>query len=192
PGVRATTLQEFVDHVRGAPGRITYGSAGIGSLAHLAMALLSKRAGLDMIHVPYRGGVAVMPDLMAGRLDSYFGNRTDAVPQIEAGTVRPLAVSGEARSAQFPLVPAVAESGYPGFRVITWNGLMAPRGTPPPIIDRLAGEVQNALKEPGLLQALANFGVDPIGDTPQEFAATVAAEIPLWAEAVRIAGARAQ
>lgn len=192
PSVPAKTLKEFVDYVRAQPGKITYASAGIGSLAHLSMALLSKRAGLDMIHVPYKGGATVMPDVIAGRVASYFGNRTDAVPQVQAGTVRPLAVSGENRSAQFPNVPTVAESGYPGFRVVTWNGLMAPAGTPKPIIDKLAGEVQRAVKDPAFLQSLANFAADPIGDTPHEFASTVAADISLWAEAVAISGAKQQ
>jgi tripartite-type tricarboxylate transporter receptor subunit TctC len=192
PSFQARTLSEFVDHVRAHPGKLAYGSAGAGSVSHLAMALLLKRAGLDMIHVPYRGGSQVVPDLVAGHVTSYFGNRTDAVPQARAGTVRLLAVADDRRSDQFPDVPTVIESGYPGFRAITWNGLMVPAATPKPIIDQLAREVQRIVKEPAFLEKAANFGLDLIGDTPQEFAATIAADVPLWAEAVAVAGARRQ
>ena len=188
--VPAKTLKEFVDYVRAQPGRITYASAGIGSIAHLSMALFLKRAGIDMIHVPYKGGAPAITDLVGGHVAAYFGTRTDAVQQLDAAAIRLLAVSDEKRSIQFPDVPTVAESGYPGFRTITWNGLMAPAGTPKAIIDKLAGEVRRAVKDHAFVQSLANIGVDPIGDSPTEFAATIAADLPLWAEAVHIAGVK--
>jgi tripartite-type tricarboxylate transporter receptor subunit TctC len=190
--VPAKTLKEFVNYVRTRPGQLAYASAGIGSLTHLSMALFLKRAGIDMIHVPYKGGPPALTDLVGGQVTSYFGTRTDAVQQFETGTIRLLAVSGEKRSAQFPDVPTVAESGYPGFRTVTWNGLMAPAGTPQAIVDKLAGAVQRIVKDHAFVQSLANIGGDPIGDSPQEFAATIAADVPLWAEAVRIAGVKRQ
>jgi tripartite-type tricarboxylate transporter receptor subunit TctC len=192
PGMPVQTLKEFIEYVRARPGKIAYGSAGVGSLAHLSMALLLKRAGIEMVHVPYKGGAQMMTDLVGGHVTAYFGNRSDAVPQYKAGAVRLLAVSDEKRSAQFPEVPTVAESGYPGFRTITWNGLMAPTGTPRPIVERLAAEMQRAANDPAFTRSLDNFGVDPIGDNPEKFAATIAADIPLWAEAVAISGARQQ
>jgi tripartite-type tricarboxylate transporter receptor subunit TctC len=192
PQSPARTLAEFVDHVRARPGQITYASAGVGSLSHLSMALFLQRAGIDMIHVPYKGGAPAITDLVGGHVAAYFGTRTDAVQQFVAGTIRLLAVSGESRSAQFPDVPTIAESGYPGFRTVTWNGLMAPARTPKPIIDKLADEVQRAIGDHAFARSLANIGVDPIGDSPEEFAATIAADIPVWAEAVRIAGVGAR
>src|SRR6266700_2148417 len=192
PRFPAKTLKEFVDHVGTQPGQIAYASAGTGSLAHLSMALFLKRAGIDMIHVPYKGGAPALADLLGGQVSAYFGTRTDAVQQFEAGTIRLLAVSDQKRSAQFPDVPTIAESGYPGFHTVTWNGLMAPARTPKAIIDQLAREVQRATKDPTFVQSLANLGVDPIGDRSEEFAATIAADIPLWAEAVRIAGIKSQ
>lgn len=190
--VPAKTLKEFVDYVRTRPNQLTYASAGVGSLTHLSMALFLKRAGIEMIYVPYKGGVPALTDLVGGQVTSYFGTRADALQQFEAGTVRLLAVSDEKRSAQFLDVPTVAESGYPGFRTVTWNGLMAPAGTPQAIIDRLAGAIQHIAKDHAFIQSLTNIGSDPIGDRPQEFAATIAADVLLWTEAVRIAGVKRQ
>jgi tripartite-type tricarboxylate transporter receptor subunit TctC len=190
--VPAGTVSEFVEFVRARPGRITYASAGVGSLAHLSMALFLKRAGIDMIHVPYKGGAPAVADLVAGHVDAYFGNRTDAVQQLPSGRIRLIAVSDDKRSAQFPDVPTVAESGYPGFRTITWNGLMGPAGLPEALVDKLAAEVQRAVRSEAIVRSFSTFGVDPIGDTPPEFAATIAADVPLWADAVRIAGAKSR
>jgi tripartite-type tricarboxylate transporter receptor subunit TctC len=192
PSFPATSLKEFVEHVRANPGKLAYGSAGAGSVSHLAMALLLKRADISMIHVPYRGGSQVIPDLVAGHVTAYFGNRTDAVPQAKAGTVRLLAVADDRRSSQFAEVPTVIESGYPGFRAITWNGMMVPASTPKPIVEQLAREVQRIVKEPAFAGKAADFGLDLIGDGPDEFASTIAADVPLWAEAVAVAGARRQ
>jgi tripartite-type tricarboxylate transporter receptor subunit TctC len=182
------TVAEFVAYVRQRPGQLSYGSAGPGSTVHLTMALFLERAGLSMVHVPYKGGAQVLPDLMAGRIAAYFGTRTDAMQQGQSEKVRLLAVSDDSRSPQFPEVPTVAESGYPGFRTRTWNGLMAPAGTPQPIIDRLAEEVRRAVADPAFIDKLAKIGVDPVGGDPKSFAATIAADMPLWANAVRVAG----
>ena len=192
PSVPVRTLQEFVDYVRAQPGKLAHGSGGTGTLSHLSMALFAKRAGLDMVHVPYKGGGPAMADLIAGHITIYFGNLSEIIPQARSGALRALAVSGEKRAPQLPDVPTVAESGYPGFRTITWNGLMAPTGTPKEIIDKLAAEVALAVKQPNVIERLASYGVEPLGDTPEQFAATIAADIPLWAEAVKISGAAMQ
>jgi len=186
--VPAKTLREFVDYVRARPGQTADASAGVGTITHLSMALFLKRAGLDMIHVPYKGGPPAVTDLLAGHVAAYFGTRTDAVQQSQTGMIRALAVSDDRRSAQFPDAPTIAESGYPGFRTITWNGLVAPAGTPEAIVDKLAGEVQRAIKNEAFIRMLTSLGVDPIGDSPREFAATIAMGVPVWSEAVRIAG----
>jgi tripartite-type tricarboxylate transporter receptor subunit TctC len=192
PSVPATTLEEFVVYVRTQSGKTTYSSAGVGSLDHLSMALFLKRAGIAMTHVPYKGGPQAITDLLAGHVTSYFGNRVVAVAQAKSGKVRLLAVSGNGRSVQFPAVPTVAESGYPGFQTVAWNGLMAPAGTPKAVVDRLASQVQTAMKDQKFTQSLINMGVDPIGDTSHDFAATIAADIARWAEAVNVAGIKDQ
>jgi tripartite-type tricarboxylate transporter receptor subunit TctC len=190
--IPASNLKEFVDYVRVHPGQITYASSGIGSLAHLSMAIFLKRAGIDMIHVPYRGGAPAVSDLAGGHVAAYFGTRTDAVQQVQTGAIRLLAVSDDKRSTQIPDVPTVIESGYPGFRIVAWNGLMAPALTAEAIIGRLATEVRRATKSEAFVQNLANIGADSIGDSPHEFAADIAVDVPLWAEAVRISGAKLQ
>lgn len=188
--VPVKTLQEFVDYVRARQGQLSYGSAGIGSLNHLSMALFLKRADLEMIHVVYKGNAPALLDVVAGHIPVMFSNLSDALPQANGGGVRMLAVSGAKRSALTPQVPTVAELGYPKFNVLTWNGLMAPAGTPPDIIARIATEIANAVKDPNFAGKLVEFGFDPLGDTPEEYKATLAGDIKLWTEAVDIAGVK--
>jgi tripartite-type tricarboxylate transporter receptor subunit TctC len=186
------TLKDFVDYVRSSKVPPVYGSAGVGSLNHLSMALFLKRAGIEMTHVPYKGNAPALSDVVAGHIPAMFSNLSDALSQVAGGNVRMLAISSEKRSALAPDVPTVAESGYPNFNVLTWNGLMAPAGTPPEIIDKMAKELAAAVKDPKFAAQLVNYGVDPLGDTPAEYAATLARDMPLWAEAVEIAGVKQQ
>src|SRR5262249_27368074 len=146
----AKTLKEFVDYVKARPGQIPFGSAGTGSLTHLSAALFLARAGLQMNHVSYKGGGPAMADLVGGQIPMYFANIPEAAPHADSGEVRLLAVSSLQRWAALPNVPTVAESGYPGFQTVTWNGLLAPAQTPPAIIARLAEECIKALKDPEL------------------------------------------
>ncbi|MDC7787439.1 tripartite tricarboxylate transporter substrate binding protein [Rhodoplanes sp. TEM] len=184
PGFPAKTLPELVAHVKANPGKLVYASGGNGSISHLTMAMFVRRAGLEMMHTPYRGGAPAVADVIAGHVPMYFGNLSEALPH--AGrALRPLAVSGATRAAKLPNVPTVAEQGYPGFKTDTWNGLLAPAGTPKEIVDLLAREVRLALKETKTLEQLDGFGVDPIGSTPEEFKATIAADLVLWREAVK-------
>jgi len=185
------TLTEFVAYVGARPGRLSYASGGVGSLSHLSMVLLLRRAGLRMTHVPYKGGGPATADLIAGHVPAFFANVSEALPQVRAGTLRALAISSETRSAQLPDVPTVSESGFPGFRTVTWNGLLAPAGTSRDIVATLAEAAERGLATPALRERLVAFGIDPLGDGPEKFAATIAADIPLWAEAVRLAGAAA-
>ena len=186
--VAAKTMAEFIAHVRTAKDNLSYGSGGVGSLGHLSMALLLNRAGLKMDHVPYQGGGPAMNDLVAGQLPFYFANLSEVLPHAQTGSLRIIAVSSEQRVPQLPDVPTVAESGYAGFKTVTWNGLLAPAGTARDIIDVLAAKVATALRGDEVRKAFDGFGVTPVGDTPEAFGATIAADIPLWAEAVKLAG----
>jgi tripartite-type tricarboxylate transporter receptor subunit TctC len=190
--VPVKSVPEFIDYVRKAPQPLSYASAGIGSLNHLSMALFLKLAGIDMIHVPYKGNAPAMSDVVAGHVPAIFTNLSDALPQAAAGSIRLIGVSGETRAPQIPDVPTVAEQGFPTFKTRTWNALMAPAKTDPAIISRVATEVATAAKDPGFAERLNHLGVDPLGNTPAEFAALIAADIPFWAEAVRIAGVKEQ
>ena len=190
--VPVKSVPEFIDYVRKAPQPLSYASAGIGSLNHLSMALFLKLAGIDMIHVPYKGNAPAMSDVVAGHVPAIFTNLSDALPQAAAGSIRLIGVSGETRAPQIPDVPTVAEQGFPTFKTRTWNALMAPAKTDPAIIARVAREVAAAAKDPGFAERLNHLGVDPLGNSPTEFAALIAADIPFWAEAVRIAGVKEQ
>lgn len=182
------TLADFVDYVKARQGKLSYGSAGIGSLNHLSMALFLKRAGLDMTHVPYKGNAPALSDVVAGHIPAMFSNLSDALPQAQGGTVRMLAVSSKARSPQAPQVPTVAESGYAGFNVLTWNGLMGPAGLPQAIVDKIAKEMSGAVKNPTFAQRLDKFGVEPLGNTPAEYKTMLAEDMDNWAKALKLAG----
>ena len=188
PGFPPKNVTEFVDYVRGQPQKLSYAASTLGSLAHLSMALFLKRAGLDMIPVTYKGGAAPVTDVIAGHVPTYFPPISDVLPHRGTGALRLLAVSSEQRAPQIPDVPTLNESGFPGFKTQTWNGLLAPAGTPKDVIDRIAREIMRAAKDPKFVERLASFGVDPLGNSPEQFAAMIAADIPFWAEAVRIAG----
>lgn len=186
------TLAEFVAYVKARQGKLSYGSAGIGSLNHLSMALFLKRADLEMTHVPYKGNAPALSDVVAGHVPAMFSNLSDALPQAQGGNVRMLAVSSKERSPQAPQVPTVAESGYAGFDVLTWNGLMGPAGLPQPIVDKIAKEMAAAVKNPAFAQRLDKFGVDPLGNTPEAFSKMIAADVATWTTALQAAGIKQQ
>ncbi|MFL5066165.1 MAG: Bug family tripartite tricarboxylate transporter substrate binding protein [Xanthobacteraceae bacterium] len=188
PSVPATNVRELVDYARSRSDKLTYVSAGPGSMVNLSMAMFLHRAGIDMIPVSYKGGAAPLTDVIAGHVSSFFPNLSVVLPQAKTGAIRLLAVSSEQRSAQLPEVPTFIESGFPGFHVLTWNGLMAPAGTPKPIIDRLAKEVGKAVKDPAIAERLVHNGIDPLGNSPEEFAAMIARDMAMWADAIKAAG----
>jgi tripartite-type tricarboxylate transporter receptor subunit TctC len=189
PSLAADNLAEFVELARRQPNKIAYAHGGFGTIVHLAMALFLKRAGIEMIPVTYKGGAApALTDVMAGHVPLYLAPLAGVVPHATSGAFRLLAVSSEMRVPQIPDVPTFIESGYPDFKILTWNGLMAPAGTPKAIIDRIAKDVARAVKDPKIAARLASNGVDPLGNSPEEFAAMIAADIAFWAEAVKIAG----
>lgn len=180
-------VKELVAYVKAQPNTVAYASGGTGSLSHLSMVLFLQRAGLKMDHVPYRGGGPAIADLLAGHVPMYFGNLSEALPHAGGSAIRVLAISDDNRSKLLPSVPTVSEALYPGFKTVTWNGLFATAGTPPDIINTIASEVKAALRDPGILKKLESYGVDPVGDRPEEFAKTIGEDIKLWAEAVKLA-----
>ena len=190
--VPVRTVPEFIAYVRGHPKGFTYAGGGIGSISHLSMVLFLNRAGLNGINVSYNGTPPALIDIVAGRLPAMFALFGDALSQAENGAIRLLAISSEQRSAQAPHVPTIAESGFPGFKTMSWWGLMAPAGTPKSIVTRIAAEVSNATKDPTIVERLTAFGVDPVGNSPAEFSAMVRADTELWAEAVKLAGLQAK
>jgi tripartite-type tricarboxylate transporter receptor subunit TctC len=192
PKLPAKTLKELVDYVRAQPSKFPYASGGTGSLSHLSMVLLLKQANLDMTHVPYKGGGPAVADVIAGHVQIYFANLSEALPQAKAGLVRVIAVSSEQRIAQLPDVPTVAESGYPNFGTLTWNGLLAPAGTPADVVNKVAAEIGAAVKDPVMKERLVAYGVDAVGDTPAHFAATIKTDIAMWSEAIKLAGVTLQ
>ena len=187
-GIPVRSLAELAAYARRQPDKLAYAAPVFGGLSHLSMLLFLKRAGLEMTPVSYKGGAAPLADVVAGHVPIYFATLSEAVSQARGGAIRLLAVSSENRVPQIPDVPTFAESGFPGFKVLTWNGLMAPAAVPKETIDRIAKEVSRAVKDAKFAERLAAFGIDPLGNTPVEFAAMIAADIAMWGEAIKIAG----
>jgi tripartite-type tricarboxylate transporter receptor subunit TctC len=190
--IPARTLAEFVDYARGQAGKLSYVAPIFGGLSHLTTVLFLKRAGLEMTPVSYKGGAAPLADVIAGHVPIYFATLSEAMSQAKSGAVRLLAVSSEKRVPQIADVPTFGESGFPGFKALTWNGLMAPSAAPKDTVDRIAKEVSRATRDAAFRERLAAFGVDPLGNTPEAFATMIAADIALWGEAVKIAGIQAK
>ena len=186
------SLAEFIAHVKAQTQKLAYAEGTAGSVTHLAMALFLKRARLEMTNVSYRGNAPAMTDVVAGHLPTMFSNISDALPHAASGTIRLLAVSSDKRAPQIPNVPTVAESGFPGFNVLTWNGLVAPAKTPKEIVDKIAGEIGRAVKNPQFLKRLEGYGADPLGNSPAEFAAMIKTDTALWADAVKASGVKLQ
>jgi tripartite-type tricarboxylate transporter receptor subunit TctC len=186
--VQAQTLADFVAAAKKQPGSLTYASNGKGGLQHLAMELFSRQAGMKALHVPYKGAGPALSDVMGGQVDSLFISLQGAGGNIAAGTLRPLAVAAPGRLSAAPAIPTFAESGYPDTVVNQWYGLMAPKGTPAAIVDRLNREVRSALQAPDISEKLKSVGTEPAGNTPEEFAAFLGTEIKRWADVAKAVG----
>lgn len=181
------TLKELVDYAKANPGKLNYASYGAGGTAHLAAELLRREAGIDWVHVPYKGGAPAITDLLAGQVSAYFANPVSGLTYVKAGRLRALATTGPQRMAALPEVPTFKESGYPSFKVLEWNGFFAPAGTPPPVVERLADAVRDATRAPDVQQRLASLGIDPVGSTPKEFANFLQGQIARWGALVKAA-----
>jgi tripartite-type tricarboxylate transporter receptor subunit TctC len=193
PTVPANDVREFVAYVKAQREKPPYGGGGgPGSVSNLLMALFLKRAGIEMTSVSYRGTAQALTDVIAGHIPAMFVPLPEAKPQADGGRIRMLAVSDDKRARGAPDVPTIAESGYPGYRGISWNGLMAPAGTSREIVDRLASEFARAAKDPKFVAGLDAYGVEPLGMGPAEFTAFLKDDMAFWAEAVKIAGVTLQ
>jgi len=182
------TLKDLVDAAKKNPGKVNMASAGNGTIGHIGGELFQRRAGIKMTHVPYKGAGPAVADIIGGSVDTIFGNTQSVGGLVAGGRLRPLAVTSPKRIAAFPDVPTVAESGYPGFEAATWSGLVAPAGTPKPIIDRLNAAANKALATTEMKARLAEEGSTPLGGTPQQFADYIKSENAKWGAAVRDAG----
>jgi len=189
--VPAKSLAELVALARAQPGALTYAHAGAGTSQHLAAELFKFMAGVDIRPVAYRGTTALLPDLLAGRVTLSFANVVNVVPLAREGKLRAFAVTSATRSAVAPELPTMAESGYPGFEAVPWFGLMAPAGTPAAIVERLHRDTLNVLAQPEVRKKMNDLGLDIIGGTPAEFAATIQRETPRWAKVIKQAGIKA-
>jgi tripartite-type tricarboxylate transporter receptor subunit TctC len=186
--VPVKSVAEYIAWVKAQPEKLAYAQSGAGSIIHLAMEMFLARAGLKMTPVGYKGNALAMTDVVAGHVPTMFSLLGDALEQAKGGTIRMLAVTSLQRSPQAPDIPTVSESGFPGFNAIVWNGPLAPAGTPKAIVDRLSAEIARAVRDPQIAAHLTDLGVEPLGNRPEELATMIAAEIPMWTEAVSIAG----
>jgi tripartite-type tricarboxylate transporter receptor subunit TctC len=182
------SFPEMMALAKRQPGALTYASGGIGSSPHMAGALLNSVGGVDIRHIPYKGVVSAMPDLLAGRVTMMFSPVSVVLPTVREGKLRALAVTSLRRSSALPDLPTVDESGLPSFDVTVWYGLLAPAGTPDAIVRKLHGESVKALAHPDLRARLNDLGMDVIGNSPDDFARTIALEIPKWAKVIKESG----
>ena len=187
PSVPAKSVQEFIALVKAQPGRLNYGSSGAGGSLHLAMELFKYRTGIDIVHVPYKGGPLAVVDLMSGQLTAMFFNTPAALPMVRNGKLRAIGVSTAKRSPFLPDIPSIAESGVAGFDTSVWYGLLAPAGTPKGIVAKTYRDVLAALRDAEVRKLLFNAGAEPVGNTPQEFARLVHDETASWAKVIKAA-----
>ena len=187
PSFPVKNVRELIALCKAKPGQVNYGSSGIGGSLHLAMELFRSMAGIDIVHVPYKGGPPAATDLIAGQIELLFFNTPAALPYVKAGKLRALGVSTAKRSALLPAVPTIAEGGLPGFDTGVWFGLVAPAGTPPDIVNRTQRDIARILALPGVRRQLLDFGADPVGNTPEEFSVRIRKESLLWAKVVQAA-----
>jgi tripartite-type tricarboxylate transporter receptor subunit TctC len=190
PSTGFKTLQALVAAAKAKPGRLTYASSGNGSSGHLAMELLKQRAGISILHIPYRGGAPATTDFLGGQVDMMFINQDAVLPYLRNARMGPLAITSQARNPLFPDLPTVAESGYPDFEATAWAGLSAPRGTPAAVVELVHAAAVKALQGPvrGKQEAV---GTQVIGSTPAQYTAFVRSETDKWAHVIRTAGIKA-
>ncbi|MCW5575137.1 MAG: tripartite tricarboxylate transporter substrate binding protein [Burkholderiales bacterium] len=192
PSMPAASVRELIALLKANPGKYNYGSSGVGGAGHLAMALFTSMADVEALHVPYKGGAPAVADLVAGRLNMMMANLTTAQPHIRAGRLRGLGVGKMKRSPLFPEMPTVAEAGVKDYEANNWNGVVAPVGTPRAVIQRLHRDIVATLQEPVIQERMAKAGLEPVGDTPAEFAQYLKSEAAKWGRVVKTAGIKAE
>ncbi|MDB5954092.1 tripartite tricarboxylate transporter substrate binding protein [Ramlibacter sp.] len=192
PSVPVASVKELLAYAKSHPGKLNYGSGGVGSTPHLASELFKSLSGNDAVHVPYKGGAPALNDLVGGQLSFMIENMAGTMPFVKAGKLRALAITSAQRSPLAPELPTMGEAGVPGYEVIGWNGIVAPRGTPPEIVARLQTEVARILRLPEVRQQMAALGAEPVGNTPEEFGAFIKAEMVRWGTVIKEKGIRAE
>jgi len=188
PSVQAATLQELIALAKARPGKLTFASIGNGTSQHLAGEMLRSRAGVDIVHVPYKGSAPAIADLLSGRVDMMFEGGVSALPHVRSGKLRALGMTGRERSAAMPQLPTMAEAGVRDFDVSVWFGLVAPAGVPQPIVQRLNREVAAVLRSAALRDKFAAAGIDIAPSSPEELGARIRADLPYWTKVMRDAG----
>jgi len=192
PGFPAKTLAELVSYAKERPGQVIYASSGNGTLAHLTMVLLLQRAGITMSHVAYKGNAPALSDVLGGHVPLYIGGVFEALLHHKGGKIKVLAVSTDKRVSQLPEVPTVAEQGFPGFSTATWNGLMAPTGTPKEVVSITASALRPACQDSGFIAKLEAMGIEPMCNSPEQFSEMLRANWVMWQEAVKVSGVALQ
>jgi tripartite-type tricarboxylate transporter receptor subunit TctC len=190
PGVPVYTVADLIKLAKEKPGQLNFASSGSGTSIHLSGELFKTMAGVDMVHVPYKGSAPALADLVGGQVQLMFDNLPSSLAQIKAGKLRAIAVTSAQRSPVLPNIPTIAESGLPGFEATSWFGVLAPAGTPPAIINRLNAEIDKWLQSQEGKDELLTQGALPAGGTPEQFAAYIKSETEKWAKVVKLAGAK--
>ena len=189
PSVPVHSVKDLVDLARAKPGSLNYGSTGNGTTGHLSGELMNERAGINLVHVPYRGATAVT-DLLGGQVQLMFATIPSVIQHVRAGTLRAIAVTSSRRSPALPEIPTIAETGYPDFEAGSWFGFVAPTGTPEPIVRKLHAQIAAIVRMPDINEQLASQGADPVGSTPEEFGQYMRSETAKWAKVVKASGIR--
>ena len=191
PALPIKNVRDYVKYAKEKPG-VTYASSGIGGAGHLAGELLKGMAGIDIVHVPYKGGGPAMQGFLGGQVDSFFATPVSSISQIKSGKARAVATTGAKRDPLMPDVPTVAESGFPGYEALNWYGYLAPAKTPKDVIERLHRDIAKALANPKVVEGLRKTGVEPAPMTPEEFGRYIKREFDTWGKVVKQAGIKAQ
>jgi len=192
PQVPVKTVGELIALAKAQPGKLSYASTGNGSSNHISMELFKSMAGVDIVHIPYKGSAPAVSDLLGGQLAVMFDNVPNVLPQVKAGRLRALGTSGTKRTPLAPDVPTVAEAGVPGYEVTVWFGLVAPAGTPREIVQKLNAEVLKILAMPDVRERFLAQGVEPVGSTPEQFGEHIRAQMSKWSKVVQDAGVKAE
>lgn len=190
--LQVNSVKELLDYARKNPGKLNYGSTGSGSSNHLSMELLMRMTDTKMTHIPYKGSAPATLAMLSGEIDVLFDNIPNALPQLKAGKMKAIAVTGTQRSVLFPSVPTVAESGVPGYEVNVWFGMQLPAGTPKPLVERLNRDIVRVLKEPEVVKKFRDQGVEVIASTPATFSQLLQSEVVKWTQVIRDANIKVE
>jgi tripartite-type tricarboxylate transporter receptor subunit TctC len=192
PAFPVNSIAQLIEKAKAEPGKIAFASSGNGSAQHLAAELFRQRAGLDMVHVPYKGGGPALTDVMGGQVPLYFANMASGLPHVKSGKLKALAMTGSKRSGAMPELPTVAESGMPGYQVYEWNAIFAPAGTPPAIFNRLQSEIAKVVKLPEVRDRMLALGGEIVASSPAELGAWVREQTASWARVVKAGNIKAE